>query len=566
MTNGNPFYVQPGGAFGPGLQGLAQTLQQASETKRKREELDTAKERYETVKKGAVEAYRTGDPDIIAEYSLANPEVSQTLAIMSKFKSQRTQENYKEALFSVYQNPTPENVQAIATARKDLLQEEGVGPQDSVETDSFAERFSASPEKAKKDVAAEIAFRYPAEWKSLKTVEPSEEVPVKDQYKVVGGRLVDLTAEGGPKVVIKDIKKDTPKTLLDRGLVKVGSSLVDISDPKSPKQIYAEPKAAPTVKPYGNLAKLQTDLDNGLITDEDYVAAKEKIINPKAKTKVELTAAALDGDVEAKTILEQMAESDVELAKGKAEAAAIGKIAGLHKVMDLEGSAQAVLEGRETIDRVRNTFGVPIQEVVRRLVLEKDPNFNFLQPTARFNALKSSLTQQQKNRGMMGSFVRNINGQVDKLENIGSDIVSRVGVRALDIPLRELHTRFIGSGHERVFEAYMKEISAEIAKLAQGSAASVAQLPETNRKEWERIHDVNLSMRSLKVILDGTREMANIRLESVQEELDATLKELETVVPQAQTQTIQQTYQEGQTATGPGGKTIIFRNGQWEDM
>lgn len=137
-------------------------------------------------------------------------------------------------------------------------------------------------------------------------------------------------------------------------------------------------------------------------------------------------------------------------------------------------------------------------------------------------ALGSSLQFQQKNRGMMGSFVTNINGQVSKIEKISKDIVSRVGIRALDLPRRELVTRFVGSGQERVLESYLKEVSAEIAKLSQGSAASIAQLPEGNRESWERIHDPNLSFRELLKVLEGTREQANIRLQSVDNEISET--------------------------------------------
>ena len=262
-------------------------------------------------------------------------------------------------------------------------------------------------------------------------------------------------------------------------------------------------------------------------TKSIYADLIEKEVGKKdPKNKIELTKAALAGDIESQNLLAEMTKADVASAREKGIAAAEGKIIGLQNSMDLSGTAQAVLEGRETIENVKNTFGVPIQETVRKLVLETEPDFNFVQPRAIVKSLNSSLMQQQKNRGMMGSFVKNINGQVDKLETTSRDIVNRVGVRALDIPIRELNVRFIGSGHERVFEGYMKEVSAEIAKLAQGSAASVAQLPEANRQEWEKIHDVNLSMRELLIVLNGTREMANIRLQSVQDEIDSTITNL----------------------------------------
>ena len=248
--------------------------------------------------------------------------------------------------------------------------------------------------------------------------------------------------------------------------------------------------------------------------------------NEKPKTKEQLTMAALSGDQEAQQIIKKMGDQEIQMAERKGKASTKGKLAGLKDVMDIDGATQAVINGRETIENVRNTFGVPIQEIVRAGVLKEDPNFNFVQPRAMVNSLKSSLMQQQKNRGMMGSFVKNINGQVDRLETISSDIVKRIGVRFLDLPKREILTRIIGSGQEQVMSAYMKEISAEIAKLSQGSAASIAQLPEENRKEWEKIHDPSLSMRELLIILNGTREMANIRLGSVDDEINETVDQL----------------------------------------
>ena len=197
--------------------------------------------------------------------------------------------------------------------------------------------------------------------------------------------------------------------------------------------------------------------------------------------------------------------------------------------MDLNGRAQAILEGKETIDNIRNTFGVPIQEVVAAKVLAIEPNFNFVQPRAIQKVLSSSLTQQQKNRGAMGSFVQNINGQVDKVEDIMTKVVDRFGVRALDVPWRDLKVVAIGEGDERVLEAYTKEISVEIFKLSQGSTASVALLPEAGRKEWESIHDVNLSWPEMKKVMMGTRDMANIRLKSVNDEIKRTVEGLANV-------------------------------------
>ena len=141
---------------------------------------------------------------------------------------------------------------------------------------------------------------------------------------------------------------------------------------------------------------------------------------------------------------------------------------------------------------------------------------------ATYKALSSSLSQQQKNRGMMGSFVSNLVQQVDRVEEVERDLVNRVGIRAIDLPRRELVTKFKGSGAEKVLEAYLVEISNEIGKLSTGSAASIRELSIEAQKRWDKIHDPNLSIKELKLILDETKKMAQMRLSSTDQELETT--------------------------------------------
>jgi hypothetical protein len=133
----------------------------------------------------------------------------------------------------------------------------------------------------------------------------------------------------------------------------------------------------------------------------------------------------------------------------------------------------------------------------------------------------ATLLQQKKVRGAMGSFVTNINEQIGRIEEITNNI-SRMGVRGLDLPWRELKTRAAGDADEKILEQYAAEISREIAKLASGSSASIAMLPVEEQKKWDRIHDVNLSIPELVKVLKETQHMANIRLSSVDKEIDRT--------------------------------------------
>ena len=141
-------------------------------------------------------------------------------------------------------------------------------------------------------------------------------------------------------------------------------------------------------------------------------------------------------------------------------------------------------------------------------------------------SLTASLQNQEKQRGMMGSFVGNLNAQVDRITQIEADLKNRVGVRAIDYPVRELKMRFFGSGSEKVIEAYLTEISNEIGKLSTGSQESIRELGENAQKKWATIHDPALSLKEIKKILEETKKMGAMRLKSADDEIVATKKKI----------------------------------------
>lgn len=125
----------------------------------------------------------------------------------------------------------------------------------------------------------------------------------------------------------------------------------------------------------------------------------------------------------------------------------------------------------------------------------------------------------------MGNFVRNINKQADYAERL-FEYLQRTDVRALNMPIIALRKRFVGSGLESVYEMFIKEMSAEASKLSQGASQSIAQIPEGNREEWERVHDLNLPITEARRVFQGTRDMANTRYASVEEQLNITKQKL----------------------------------------
>ena len=146
-----------------------------------------------------------------------------------------------------------------------------------------------------------------------------------------------------------------------------------------------------------------------------------------------------------------------------------------------------------------------------------------------YSALSKSLANQQKIYNMMGSFVRNMDQQISRVKKVGDDLVNRVGTRALDLPLRELKTRFKGSGNEAILEAYTLEISNEIGKLSTGSAASIRELSVDAQERWAKIHDPNLSLSELIKVLDETQHMGAMRMEGAKNEIESTKYTMEEI-------------------------------------
>jgi len=517
----NRFYIKPAGNYSQGLNGLTDVLKD----RRLYEEEQAEKERVKKVNQGAAEVYKSGDPEAIAEYSLKNPEVAKTLLGTSDLRDTKAQNFYVDSLFQMLQDP--DNMEKTISIREGIAKAQGLPPRESEEIDKFMEKYKTDPEGTKKRLEQKLAFLAPEKYKAYReamgvTAKKPAKVEEFEYFKDLQETNPDLAEQFGVGAGFVEKKGDRTTAAM-----KNFNNYVTLlaTDPEQAK-LFGDSIGIARVTPYTDIAKLKSDRDNNLISPEDYEKRRDAIMNPMMKTPAELTTAALRGDPEAKAVLDIMRKDTISLAGEKSKATTEGKLEGLYEQMALNDVAQGILEGKETIDNVHNTFGVPIQEVVRKKVLAIEPDFNFVQPRAIQKSLSSSLLQQQKQRGAMGSFVQNINGQVGKVEKLMKDVISRFGVRALDVPVREFKTLAIGAGDERVLESYTKEISAEIYKLSQGSQASVAMLPEAGRKEWERIHDFSLSWPQLKKVMLGTKDMANIRLKSVNDEIKQTVERL----------------------------------------
>lgn len=367
-------------------------------------------------------------------------------------------------------------------------------------------------EKLAKDIAEED---------KPKRIKLHREYAPKDEYET--GLIVDgfIPEDENKRLLLGDVLdklEQDPELAKAPGFYNFVMPL-GISKVTAPKL-----KKEPVKSELGKLVAERDALPTGSQTRKIYDEAISKKVKPNL-SEIELTRLALKGDQEAKAILDEQLRRKVEIAKAQGLAAIEAKLSPIA----IEKVGRSVLMGTENIDNVRNTFGLAVQEAVRAYVLKEDPDFNFLKPRVKIKAVQSTLSQQYKQRGMMGSFVKNLDKQLIRTDEIIKDVVSRVGLRAIDLPIRELNVKFKGSGHERALEAYLIEISNEIGKLSTGSAQSIRELSTDAQERWSKIHDPNLSFKELKKILDETNVMAHMRLDSTDEEIVETMSILDNI-------------------------------------
>ena len=142
-------------------------------------------------------------------------------------------------------------------------------------------------------------------------------------------------------------------------------------------------------------------------------------------------------------------------------------------------------------------------------------------------AIQGSLNFLDKQLSSMGSFVTNLNSQVDRVKELSEDLKT-FDTRLLNVPLRAVRGKISGSPLQAKYDMFLSEIESEIGKLATGSTASIAELSATAQEKWSKIHDKNLSVKDMLELLDETRNAANLRLNSVSEQLSKTRERMRT--------------------------------------
>jgi hypothetical protein len=142
-------------------------------------------------------------------------------------------------------------------------------------------------------------------------------------------------------------------------------------------------------------------------------------------------------------------------------------------------------------------------------------------------SIQTSLNFLEKQIGTMGSFTANMDLQINRITELSQGLKT-FDTRLLNIPLRAVRGKIIGTPLQSQYDLLLAEIEREAAKLATGSTASVAELSATAQNRFDELHDKNLAVKDMLKVLQETSHLAKMRYKSVNDQLARTRKKLKT--------------------------------------
>jgi hypothetical protein len=150
--NGNRFSVQPAGNILPGIQAMSQ----AKETRRRIDKEEKEASDFARAKQEAADAYQSGDPERVAQFSLQNPAFAGAMASMVGLRDQRQREKHGDLIYEAIKNP--KKLSDLEKFRAVVL---GAGEGDDKPTDNLVAAFQENPEAAKQQLIMDLAMFAP---------------------------------------------------------------------------------------------------------------------------------------------------------------------------------------------------------------------------------------------------------------------------------------------------------------------------------------------------------------------------------------------------------------------
>lgn len=188
---------------------------------------------------------------------------------------------------------------------------------------------------------------------------------------------------------------------------------------------------------------------------------------------------------------------------------------------EMESAAQMLASGAVTLSDLSKRGGIKQQAALLQRAKEINPTLDPRAEQANNAAFQSAITMQQKQIGMMGSFVKNMDYQVGRVKEIAEELKT-FDARIMNVPLRAWRQKVAGNPMQAKYDMYITEIENEIGKLATGSAASISELSVGAQEKWAKIHDKNLSVSDMVSLLEETAKAGKMRMKSVESQLTET--------------------------------------------
>lgn len=184
--NQNPFYVQPGNDFGPGLMGLAGTIDKVGQRKKAEQAEQEAKEKEQTMREEISGAIQSKDSDKIRTVAGKYPELGTKIKDIMEMKLPGgSADAYKNALFSASVDFS-QAPQALENLRSQFAQD-GIDPQEQAKLDEFKSLLESDPETSQKNVEAEFALLADkdlwAKYKDITTKKDTKETGNIEDFK-----------------------------------------------------------------------------------------------------------------------------------------------------------------------------------------------------------------------------------------------------------------------------------------------------------------------------------------------------------------------------------------------
>lgn len=464
----NPFYVQPGADMGPGLMGLAETIEKVGARKKEEKLAQKAQENDAAMREEISSAMASHDADKIRTVAGKYPELGTKIKDIVEMKLPGgAADKYKNALFSAIIDPSQSS--AALEEMRTQMAADGLDEQEQAKLNNLKSLLESDPDKANKVMAGELAMIADEDmWKRYQDIIKPTQKGSTDKIKnfeYYQQLLKDdpLGAATFSKVTGSEYAPSPLKKL-------IGERQALIDD--------GEPMDSPIIKAYDSKIS-GTDIDMENLTPDE-IDTWGAYLN-------------LTGKMPTLGRGKQSTKIRAQIVKSAASQALGVKNFGEEDMEPDKTPAQAALEVLGSQADTKSIQGAQ----------------NFL----------------EKQLSAMGSFVTNIDMQIDKISELSKDLKT-FNTRLLNVPLRMLRGKITGSPLQSKYDMYLTEIESEIGKLATGSSASIAELSTSAQERWDKIHDKSLSVKDMLSLLEETRAAARMRVKSVETQLELSRRKM----------------------------------------